>query len=246
MSQTTTTPIPSAPNVVTGSEVVDAVNALRASVLSNHAGAAQPSYIVANMTWVDTDTSIMYFYDGATDHEIGRVSGGKFVALNATNATNVYQDNDPAAGTYRLLLGNSTDANGAVYNFSGYYVNSTSNTIVGLRAGIEGQTTSISLAGHGDFTAGTLYITKVGRSVTIHMVGVVHSAAWNPTSDAILAAEYRPIGDHQTCYYYDTGNGRNLIVYTDGRIRYTYFDTSGSFTATTPGGDVSTSFISAS
>lgn len=82
-------------------------------------------------------------------------------AGTATNATNVYQSQDPGTGTYRLLLGNGGNANSAVYNKSGLYWNDTGSIIQG--ANISGN-------------AGTATQLMVGATAT--------TFAWNNASDA--------------------------------------------------------------
>lgn len=56
---------------------------------------------------------------------------GVNITGNAATATQIYQDNEPTAGTYRLMLGNASDTTGYIYNFNSLYYNSNTATIQG-------------------------------------------------------------------------------------------------------------------
>jgi hypothetical protein len=69
-------------------------------------------------------------------------TASSLTAGSATNATNVVQNSDPGAGTYRLLFGNGANASAAVYNKSMVYWNDTGSIIQG--ANISGNAGSAS------------------------------------------------------------------------------------------------------
>ncbi len=65
-------------DTISGSTLVTQLNSSFAAHQTNHAGASRPSYAVANMIWVDTDSpsatlNTVYFFDGTDDIEIGIV-----------------------------------------------------------------------------------------------------------------------------------------------------------------------------
>lgn len=78
------------------------------------------------------------------------------ISGNAGTATQIYQDNEPVSGTYRLLLGNASDANGYVYNFNSLYFNKATNTIQG--ANVSGNAATATNADYANAagTAGNL------------------------------------------------------------------------------------------
>jgi len=69
------------------------------------------------------------------------VNTSGITAGNSINAINIYQSTDPSAGTYRLLLGNGTNAYATVYNKSALYWNDTGSIIQG--ANISGNSATV-------------------------------------------------------------------------------------------------------
>lgn len=166
MTQSTTANVSTTPPT-SGTEVVTGLNDLRESVISSHAGNTRPTYAVDGMIWYDNTNNIVYLVDGATDHEIGSIVGGKFVAKNAdsatsaTNAENILQATDPASGTYRLLLGNGTDVNSPAYNLTALYYDMSNSTIIGTS--IDGNAGTATAPQTSDWTAnGYLYEKRNG------------------------------------------------------------------------------------
>jgi hypothetical protein len=83
------------------------------------------------------------------------VSG--LTAGNATNAANVYQTTDPASTTYRILLGNGTNANAQVYNYSALYWNNATATIQGANISGNAATANLATTATSALSAGFLY-----------------------------------------------------------------------------------------
>jgi len=86
MAQTTQTPIADAPTVVTGTEVIQAVNDLRESLISSNYGASRPAYATAGTVWADSDNDRLNYFDGISDYQIGTISGGVFKVVNSASA----------------------------------------------------------------------------------------------------------------------------------------------------------------
>ncbi|MEI7463564.1 MAG: hypothetical protein WCK03_04200, partial [Candidatus Taylorbacteria bacterium] len=88
---------------------------------------------------------------------------------NATSATNIYQNTDPASSTFRLLLGNATSAYGAVYNKSALYWNDTGSIIQG--ANISGNAaTATKLNSQGNYSASTPGTTRGSTGLNLYEV----------------------------------------------------------------------------
>ena len=133
---------------------------------------------------------------GGTLTVTGGVTG---TSSAATNAANVYQTADPASGTYRLLLGNATNANGPVYNKAVLYWNDTGSIIQG--ANISG--TAAFLAG---FTNSASTNPIAGPdTATQNGIGYVTSISLFGQSDGALYTqafsnqwEHQIFGDYRT------------------------------------------------
>lgn len=68
MSQTTTWGVPLVADApITPTAFASRADAALDALLSSHSGATRPTYAVAGMPWLDTDTGQWFFYDGTND-----------------------------------------------------------------------------------------------------------------------------------------------------------------------------------
>lgn len=121
------------------------------------------------------------------------------ISGNAGTATQIYQDNEPVSGTYRLLLGNASDANGYAYNFNSLYFNKATNTIQG--ANISGNAATATNADYAN-AAGT-----AGNADTIDNIDssrIVYGTGSSKISSHSNANEWRNSG-----FYENEGGGSN-------------------------------------
>ena len=137
---------------------------------------------------------------GGNVNVVGSLTATGGISGTATTATNVYQTNDPANGTYRLLLGNATNANGSVYNKTALYWNDTGSIIQG--ANISG--TAAYLAG---FTNSTSATPIAGPdTATQNGIGYVNSISLFGQGDGALYTQaYSSSWEHQIFGDYRTG-----------------------------------------
>lgn len=80
------------------------------------------------------------------------MDSSNITSYTAGSANNVFQNTDPASSTYRLLLGNGTNTNAPVYNYSSLYWNQSTNTIH-----------NANITGSADYLGGRLYDTYLGK-----------------------------------------------------------------------------------
>ena len=98
-------------------------------------------------------------------------------ATNATNATNVRQNTDPAASSYRLLLGNGGNANALVYNKTALYWSDSDNTIHG--ANISGSAATITGTYGGTLTGSQVTTAVPNISSFFNVSGYLTSSAYS-------------------------------------------------------------------
>jgi hypothetical protein len=94
---------------------------------------------------------------------------------------------------------------------------------------------SVSLASSGDFTAGTLLLTKIGRVVTVQSTGALsHSLSDNPVSSSgVIPADFRPQANAYNTYYSDTSSSKSLRIFTTGTVETIYQDDTAGVSGTT-------------
>lgn len=90
------------------------------------------------------------------------------ISGNATSATNVFQKMNPVSSTtYRILLGNGTNANDSVYNISALYWNNITSTIQGANiSGNAATATALTNMNISQFTNDAAYITNGTSTLT--------------------------------------------------------------------------------
>ena len=81
---------PVAPSVM-ATRIDDSLDAL----LSSHAGATRPTYAVAGMVWRDTDTGLLFMYDGTNDLQITVLNNAAPISASDTGTAGQWaQDGD--------------------------------------------------------------------------------------------------------------------------------------------------------
>lgn len=112
------------------------------------------------------------------------------------------------------------------------------------------QSVVVDLTGSGDFTGGTLLVSKVGNQVTISVLtALTHASNSAPGSaSGVLPTWARPAGNKTVSGLITTGVGINrLIADPTGGITSAYYNTAmAARTATTSGVDATLSYITTS
>ena len=100
----------------------------------------------------------------------------------------------------------------------------------------------------GDFTGGTVYLSKAGRTVTMTWGTLNHPSSAGPSSAAgIVPAAYRPVASTYNIFWFQNGEGFNRVgVTTAGSISLRYIGYDGASHAETFTRPGSISWVSAS
>ena len=118
------------------------------------------------------------------------------------------------SGTYEALV---VDTDGTV------------NLPVGLEIGGVAVPYSVtSFAPGGDFSSGTIYVTKIGRSITMTWGSMSHSSGYSAAAGNKLGAAYRPPISIIIPVYMTTTHVTTLSVLSDGSISFVHRDWAGS------------------
>lgn len=106
--------------------------------------------------------------------------------------------------------------------------------------------TTIDMTGSGDFTGGTIYVSKVGRSVTISWANLNHPGSSHPFSAVgAIPAAYLPITTANNGYYQGVNASRMATIGTNGQVDFFYYDGSGTAVIDTVTNFGTISYISA-
>jgi hypothetical protein len=107
-----------------------------------------------------------------------------------------------------------------------------------------------SVSPGGDFAGGTLYLSKIGRSVTMSGSNLTHSSAGSATSSASIPSAYRPIDTVYSIVNIQENPSWNyavrLTVNTTGTIYTSYPYFGGGYASLTGCNDFAVSWVSAS
>jgi hypothetical protein len=127
---------------------------------------------------------------------------------NATNSVNVSQTTDPAASTYRLLLGNATNASGVVYNKSGLYWNDVGSIIQG--ANISGNAATASAVAWANVSGKPTNLSTIATNDLGNYGGWVVSggALGTPASGTLTNCTFPTLNQNTT------GTASNITAYT--------------------------------
>lgn len=107
------------------------------------------------------------------------------------------------------------------------------------------QSTTVDVSGSGDFSSGTLYLERIGNTVTIASTTLIsHGSDSNVLSDVgLIPSDYTPDLTRTNLYYAETGGYiARLRVTLDGRVQINYFDFSGSDVSRTSAGSPSITY----
>lgn len=100
----------------TGSALASDLNSWRTGLHSLHAGTSRPSYAIAGLLWLDTNTTpwVLKLYDGADDITLGTLNAGSnlFLAQNAARS-GANSDITSLTGVFTTPLGTANGGTGA-------------------------------------------------------------------------------------------------------------------------------------
>ncbi len=140
----------------------------------------------------------------------GYITSSGSISGNAATSSQSYQNTDPTSSTYRILLGNGTNSNGPIYNYSALYWNNATATIQG--ANISGNAATATSADQIDGWAfrntgnnsGVNADTIESNGVTYYNAGVTNFTG-NATDGALYSQAYSSSWQHQIAGDYRSG-----------------------------------------
>ena len=95
----------------------------------------------------------------------------------------------------------------------------------------------------GDFSTGTLTVTKVQGQVTLDFDSATHTSGTSAASTATLVpVGYRPARDITCTYFVDGTDVRVVTISAGGQITVSYYDWAGSGATRTTSGNVSVTY----
>jgi hypothetical protein len=162
------------------------------------------------------------------------VSG--LTAGNATNAANVFQTTDPVSTTYRILLGNGTNANAQVFNYSALFWNNATATIQGASISGNAATANFATSATSALSAGFLTNSAPQLASATESNSVFISAPSYTTDSPVKLLNFDWYGN-----IFSMGNIRSGATPTNG-FGFYYTPSSGSRTELarfTPSGAIS-------
>jgi archaellin len=98
---------------------------------------------------------------------------------------------------------------------------------------------------NGDFTAGSLKISKIGNTVTVTATGQINHASLSLASSAsgLIPSGYRPVYEAGTVSSSFSSNTKYWRIQTDGALSVINYDWAGSLFATTFGGGFTITYV---
>jgi hypothetical protein len=193
-----------------------------ANILGGAVGSL-PYQTAANATgFVGIGTNGQVLTSNGTVPVWSAVSG--LTAGNATNAANVFQTTDPASTTYRILLGNGTNANAQVYNYSALYWNNPTSTIVGASISGNAATANLATTATSALSAGFLYSSAPQLAAATESNAIFITAPSYTTDSPVKLLNFDWYGN-----IFSMGNIRSGATPTSG-FGFYYTPSSGSRT----------------
>ena len=244
MSQVTDFDVPTSP--LTMSALAVALEAVFAALGSINRGATAPSNPFEGMLWWDSTAvaEILKRYTvtfgWVSILSVNRTTGA-FDLIPATDAATVSTVMKRDSGGRAKVVAPAVAADIALK--STVTADIATHDALATAHGVSSAT--YSLAGSGDFTAGTVYAIKQRNWVTVSWTGVTHASDSTPGSDTVLASAYRPAVDkYITVWNGSLGQLETVWIATTGQF-FIYHTSTIAYVDKTTARDGSVTFYKA-